>query len=112
LKPKRTLHDVPGHLDRMVNENTIMKHCVTSRADDLLRRIEAWRLVHHVVALPFSGRAGSVDQRRVLAVESSRLGIGRSSIAERIQYLNLRMSENKESAVPTLFPLSPDLHRH
>ena len=64
-----------------------------------------------VVALPLSGRAAGVDQRRLLAIHSAGLAVGVSYVVVRIEYLHLIFTHKEHTTVAAVLATAGDICR-
>ena len=76
------------NLEVVLHQHAIVKHRDGSRLDDFAV-FENWAVENDVVALPLSGWAAYVDQRRFLAVYSGGVAVGVSSVIVGIEHLYL-----------------------
>src|SRR5437588_11791296 len=92
--------------DAVLCQDAVVKFWDASGAQQLSILIEARPVENNVVRLPLARRARGVNQRRILAVNRSRLAICIRFVFVRIQDLNLIDTHQKDATVATLLTLA------
>src|SRR5678816_2119265 len=68
-------------------------------------------LKHDVVALPFAGLAGCIDEGWPLSVNRAGLSVGVGEVVGRVEHLNFVSALQKDAAVASVLTVAADLSR-
>ena len=105
---RRTLVVVRGPQERAVvlDEHTVVEHRHARGREHSPTGVEARRVKHDVIHLPFSGRTARVDERRELSIDRRGLSVGIGDVLVRIEHLALVVAHEDDAAVATLLSLA------
>ena len=86
----------------VLHQHPIVQHGYARRMKHVLVGAKPGSVENDVVCLPFSGRPGGIDQRRILPVNRRRLAIGIGSVLVRIKHLNLVQPHQEHAAITAI----------
>src|SRR5467141_1798411 len=88
----------PGRFNIVLREHAVVQHRYASGAEQFPVFVETGAVKNDVIGLPLAGRARSVDERWILAVDGRRLAIGVGFVFVGIEHLNFVQSHQENAS--------------
>ena len=104
-----TGHALDGYV--VLHQNAVLQHGDTSGSEQRAVVRKARRVVNDVIDLPFAGRAATVDQGRILAVNGASLAVEVRGVGVGIQDLDFITALDDNTAVSPALTLAFDFLR-
>src|SRR5947207_1357829 len=102
------VHGAAGEFLPVMQKNSVQEHRQVRQLHEF-RSLEAWRLEHDVVGLPFAGLSRGIRQRRPLTVNRAGLTVRVREVLIRIEHLNLIEPLKEYAAITAILTVAANL---